>query len=151
MSLSPKSSDSLQAAKSVLRRQMRALLAGISKDVAAEESNRIWGTLQLKLVWQQAARVMLYMPIKGEVNILPLIEAGLASGKVICLPRFEEGSRCYGPARVKVPATELRPGPFGVLEPPVVAEAFAGSDGDVGAGHGGDARPLPAAPRGDHE
>ena len=30
-------------------------------------------------------------------------------------------------------------------------EAFAGSDGETATGHGGDARPLPAAPRGDHE
>lgn len=66
--------------------------------------------------WSRADCVMLYMPIRGEVNVRPLMELALEQGKRVVLPRCKENSylSLHFVAR---PDEELCAGSFGILEP----------------------------------
>lgn len=101
---------------------MRRVLAGMPADLAARDSDHVCSTLQSKSAWECALSVLLYVPLKGEVDIFPLIQKGLTASKVVCLPRFDAGSNSYSAVRVSSPQTELIAGPFGVLEPVPSAE-----------------------------
>ncbi len=113
-----------QGAKSHLRREMRQILAEMSADLAARGSDHVCSSLQAKSAWESASSVMLYVPMKGEVDILPLIQKGVTSGKLVCLPRFDADLYSYSAALVEPSQSELVAGQFGVLEPAPAAKVM---------------------------
>ena len=79
-------------------------------------SRSIAGRVQSLSAWSETVSVALYASLPGEVDTRPLIEAALAAGRRVLLPRVIgtgrlEFAQCVDPA-------ELVPGPFGVREPP---------------------------------
>ena len=64
-----------------------------------------------------------YAPKSEEVDILPLCEAALKSGKRLAFPR------CYGEGEMSFhfvsSLSELSPGKYGILEPPAEAPVFS--------------------------
>ncbi|WP_054950884.1 5-formyltetrahydrofolate cyclo-ligase [Numidum massiliense] len=71
--------------------------------------------------FQAAKTVLLYMPIRQEVDVRPLIECAWQNGQVVYLPHANKETKqieCY---RVNDLA-ELVPGVYGILEPPVQEE-----------------------------
>lgn len=67
--------------------------------------------------WRKAQTVGLYMPIRGEVDLCPLIAEAMAEGRTVLLPRCrpqEMGVMDF----VRVESTErLVPGAYNILEP----------------------------------
>lgn len=67
--------------------------------------------------WLAAKSVMLFAPLPDEVDIWPLVEEALATGKIVALPRYARLGRNYTAAIVRDPRADLIPGHFGIREP----------------------------------
>lgn len=85
-----------------------------SDRAAAEEKIRLY--LSAMASYRHAAILLFYMPIKSEVDILPLIREALDKGRKVALPRCENG-RGEMTFRYISALDELQKGRFGVLEP----------------------------------
>jgi 5-formyltetrahydrofolate cyclo-ligase len=101
--------------KAELRSTIRFRLGKISPAVRAVESIGLCERLEPQL---QSARVILFFaPLPDELDVWPLMEKLLASGKTAALPWFDPATETYLARRVENPAAEVVNGKFGVREP----------------------------------
>jgi 5-formyltetrahydrofolate cyclo-ligase len=73
--------------KHKLRRQMKETLAGMPADGAAAASRAACHRLLELQEYRSAGSVMLYAPIPGEVDCVPIAQAAWRGGKTVLLPR----------------------------------------------------------------
>ena len=85
--------------KARLRAEMKRMLAGIDEPWAAARSREVCDRLLASDLLGEGP-VMLFAPIPGEVDLGPLAEALIASGREICLPRMDWDQRTMAPALV---------------------------------------------------
>ncbi|MCD6304480.1 MAG: 5-formyltetrahydrofolate cyclo-ligase [Planctomycetes bacterium] len=70
-----------------LRTQMKATLAGMSAGDAAAASEAACSAVLELPEYRRSRAVMLYAPIPGEVDCIPIAMAAWAAGKTVLLPR----------------------------------------------------------------
>ena len=92
----------------LLRRQE---LTQQQRDAAAAAARK-----QLLPLLHDARRVMLYMPFRGELDTLPVMEWLEENGKEIVLPLTDKKTHTITPALVRS-AADLQPAAYGILEP----------------------------------
>ena len=140
----------LSEAKRLARRVVRLATEGMALGQAEEDSSAACLLILKSTVWQRASQVMLYVPMRGELNVNSLTENGLKDEKLIALPRFSVSKNAYEACGIDN-LSDLVPGKFGVLEPPpdcqtmdtkqldlaiVPGVAFAGLGSRLGRGGG---------------
>jgi 5-formyltetrahydrofolate cyclo-ligase len=103
--------------KAELRTRLRAVLQGLSPARRAEVSARACALLVRQKVWREARAVLFYAPLPDEIDLLPLLDLALASGKTAALPGFVPDTGVYGAFRIRDFAGDCAPGKFGVAEP----------------------------------
>lgn len=84
---------SVKEAKAALRRDIERRLAGMSPAAAAVASGAIVAKVRKLESFRTARRVMLYVPMRTEVDVGPLAVETLAAGGEVCLPAFDVASR----------------------------------------------------------
>lgn len=110
------SGEDLEAAKRALRRRMRRELDALSPAEVAAASKEALRRLDGVEEFRQAAEVLAYVPIPGEVAIGPVLEQVIAECKRLWLPVHDRlGNLRWGTVRN---LGDLRPGPWGLLVPP---------------------------------
>ncbi|MEW8979961.1 MAG: 5-formyltetrahydrofolate cyclo-ligase [Symbiobacterium sp.] len=67
--------------------------------------------------WAGAESVLLYLPVRGEVDTAHLVAAALDQGKRLLLPRVERAARRLALHRWSGRQDDLAPGAFGIPEP----------------------------------
>ena len=100
--------------KKELRRQCLEIRQNVpEKD---EKDRRIRHYLSSLVSYRFAPLLLFYAPIKGEVDVFPLISSALEKGKTVALPRCEDrfGQMTF---RLIRDVGELTPGIFGSPEP----------------------------------
>ncbi|NDV24222.1 5-formyltetrahydrofolate cyclo-ligase [Desulfovibrio sp. JC022] len=103
--------------KEIIRRQLlekRSALLG--QDVKSMSRNIVNTVLSLEQ-WGRAEEVLLYWPIRNEVDIRPLLENAWNSGKRLFMPccrKNEPGQMDFGVVRAEA---DLTSGSFGIKEP----------------------------------
>lgn len=110
------------------KRELRRQCLEIRKNVSEknEKDRKIRHYLSSLVSYRFASLLLFYAPIKGEVDVFPLIFAALKKGKKVALPRCEDrfGQMTF---RLIWDMSELTPGIFGSPEPseaaPVVSNA----------------------------
>lgn len=107
--------------KAALRAELLARRRTLPRDQAARLSGRILARLRELPAWAAAREVLLYAPVRGEVDVGPLLAELWARGTRVLLPRCRPNAPgeldlacCAGPE-------ELAPGTFGIPEPDPVA------------------------------
>jgi len=103
--------------KAELRAKIRAALKEISPVSRVSASNRLCAKLKNQSFFQTAAKVLFFAPLPGEVDVWPLLEASLAAGKTVALPRFNAAGENYSARRVQHLRTEIVSGQFNIREP----------------------------------
>ena len=102
--------------KKELRRHLLTVRSRLSSEYKKECSDIISGKVIQQSEYQEAKTVMFYMPVRGEVDVLPAFQAALLSGKRVILPKTEKEEksiRCYEVKGLK----DLEKGAYGILEP----------------------------------
>lgn len=115
----------VQQRKAELRAQLRSQLAELSAEQIAEGSTRIADRILSDDGWKNARSVLLFTPIRFEVDLVRVIREGIASGKVVCLPRYSQTNANYEAAVLHEWPSDLVKGGFGVLEPAPGCRAMA--------------------------
>ena len=100
--------------KRELRREMRRLRAQRDGASALAEGRGMARVLMKTQAWQSASCVMAYAAVCGEPDLTPILQAALAEGKTLVLPRCE--GRRLAACRV-TDLSRLRPGAMGIPEP----------------------------------
>jgi 5-formyltetrahydrofolate cyclo-ligase len=112
-----------------LRRELRQRLREVAPGQAAEASRRAAAHLAESLELAGARRVILYAALADELPSRPFFDAALDAGRPTFLPR-------PGPNAILEVAPvacweDLRPGRYGVLEPPAARPGSALAPGDL--------------------
>ena len=75
--------------KKSLRNIVNDLLVTVTADDIRDRSRRLAGHLTASALWREAGAVFGYMSFKKEILTRPLLDAALAGGKAVALPRVE--------------------------------------------------------------
>lgn len=104
--------------KAELRRQMKETLAGLDPVSKAFESmGKCVGFIQGK-AFKDAGLIVGFMPMKDELDILPILRTAIEQGKKVVLPRIIEGTnRMDFYAITGEPNQQTEPNAWGVYEP----------------------------------
>jgi 5-formyltetrahydrofolate cyclo-ligase len=107
-------SEEIAEAKSQLRQSLRKLRTSLGEETRVRASQSICDALEAWQIFQQSETILTYMPIKGEVDLTPLLERHPEKHWV--LPRIipEEDHRMVFHA---YDAARLVRHPFGMAEP----------------------------------
>lgn len=109
--------NSITTTKAALRKQILARRDALSAVTRAALSARITKRLAALESFQQARTVLAYMSMGSEFDTRDFIDAALAQGKALLLPRVDRGTRALSMHRVIDLQSELQPGTWGILEP----------------------------------
>ncbi len=79
--------------KNAIRTAMRARLTALDAAQRSEWSVAACARLIRSDAFQQATRVMLYMPMRSEVDVITVALEAFRLGKSVCVPRVPEGRK----------------------------------------------------------
>ncbi len=100
-----------------MRKRIREVLAAIGDDEAAEHSAAACALASAVPEFAAARTVMAYMPLAGEIDCVGVIEAAIAAGKSVAVPRVEIEQRRIAAVRIRSLDDDIRAGAFGIREP----------------------------------
>lgn len=103
--------------KAALRAQLLARRRALPKVEASRLSALALDRLRDLAAWRQAAEVLLYMPVRGEVDVSPLLAELWERGARVLLPRCRPGAPGELDLACCACPEELAPGAYGILEP----------------------------------
>jgi 5-formyltetrahydrofolate cyclo-ligase len=109
--------ESIREKKAAVRREVGGRLKAMSEAARRESSVRACALLLAQPEWQAAASVLLYAPMAGELDVWPVVEAALAAGKVVGLPRFVAAAGRYEVREVRDLTRDIVAGHYGIREP----------------------------------
>jgi 5-formyltetrahydrofolate cyclo-ligase len=102
--------------KASLRTRMRALLKGLPREQRDRESSAIAGGVRGLPGWGRG-RLLGYVPLGWEVDVMPLLREWLASGGEVHLPFWDPVAAEYRVRQVREWSKDLVAGPHGIGEP----------------------------------
>jgi 5-formyltetrahydrofolate cyclo-ligase len=108
--------------KASLRQEIRAALGKISLAMRIVESSELCARLEPQL--RSARRILFFAPLPDELDVWPLLEKLLPTGKICALPAFDPERQVYSARRVTNLETDIFAGKFGISEPLLSCEAM---------------------------
>lgn len=109
--------------KNALRTLYAERRANIDPEKKKKIDEKIINKFMSLATYRYAHTLLLYYPVKGEINIVPLIKKALEDGKRVALPRCEtNGAIMY--FHYINSLDDLIEGRFGIMEPKEDAELF---------------------------
>ncbi len=107
----------LREAKFALRARCLARRDALPERVHAAASAAIVAGIAALACWKDAPSVLLTLPIRSEWNSRPLLEAALAAGKRVALPRVDARTRTLELHSIRDPDADVAPGYQRIPEP----------------------------------
>ncbi len=106
-----------------LRKKYLEKRAAIPADIRAVRDGKICRNILSSAAYRYADIILMFYPMKEEVNILPLMEAAVAAGKQVAFPRChaEDHSMTFYFARS---ADDFEVASYGITEPKTSLAAF---------------------------
>ena len=109
--------------KAALRRELAAAARSLTSGEKQASDDAILRQVLRTPEYRRAGTVFLFVGHGDEIDTLPLLRQVLADGKRLCVPL------CTAPGRMECRAVrdlrDLRPGAYGILEPPADAPAVS--------------------------
>jgi len=103
--------------KAEVRRRIRWEMKRLSAATRATASAQVCSRIQQDRQWREARVVLLYVALRNELDVTPLLRDALSDGRTITIPGYDADRGVYVPRQVRDPGLELEPGVFGVAEP----------------------------------
>lgn len=107
----------MKLSKADIRMAMRLRTGTFPASKRATASEAICGLIRRSQHWQNAKSVLLFVPLKDEPDIWPLVEEAITGGRRVALPRFDPARQAYAACFVSDLEADLVPGKFGIAEP----------------------------------
>ncbi len=109
-----------------IRKKYLEKRAAISSEIRLDRDAKICRNILSSAVYRYADVILMFYPMKGEVNIFPIMEAALAAGKRVAFPRCnaEDHSMIFYFVTKK---EDFEAGSYGIMEPKTTLEAFDGA------------------------
>jgi 5-formyltetrahydrofolate cyclo-ligase len=111
-------------AKAELRQTLRAAVNQLSETERRTASERACSLLRCQTVWKEAQAILFFAPIKGEIDLTPLVKEAVAARKTVALPGFVSDRGSYDAFEVSDLGHDCVLGKFGVFEPSPSRPAF---------------------------
>ncbi|MBE6627741.1 MAG: 5-formyltetrahydrofolate cyclo-ligase [Ruminococcaceae bacterium] len=106
--------------KNELRGLLKERRASISPDEKKQLDRAVVESILRSSVYRNADTLLLFAPLTGEVNLLPLVRAARKDGKQVAFPRCDTNANRMA-FYLLTPAHRLAPGAYGIPEPPLEA------------------------------
>ncbi len=106
----------IKKVKDEIRREYAAKRDALSMDVRAQRSAKICNTAMNLISFRHAEIVLLYAPIKSEIDVIPLALAALEKGKAVAFPRCNKEDRTMK-FHFVTSLDELEVGAYNIMEP----------------------------------
>lgn len=126
----PLSGPALHSAKLAARSHGLAQRDALPADVRTAGSVAIAAGIAGLASWRDARAVLLTLPFGSEWNTRPLLDAALAAGKLVALPRVNRETRMLDLFALRDPDGDIQPGFRGIPEPRLSCPAVATADID---------------------
>ena len=112
--------------KKILRKEFMTARAGIPTEKKAVADDAMIKSLTEMFCYKTADTILLYYPVKNEIDILKLAEQALADKKRIAFPRCDKdtGKMTF---HAVTSLSELTEGAYGIPEPRATAQAIGNS------------------------
>lgn len=120
---------SASADKAELRRRVLCAIAELSQDYIERSDAAILEKLLRHPAYASAKAVFAYASVGREVSTAALLDRALSDGKLLALPVILPGGQME--FRRVLSSGELRPGRFGIPEPPECRETVVPRRGDI--------------------
>lgn len=133
----PQSPDAVATRKQALRERMTRLRREQPPHLARERTVAAQENLLRADCWRQATSVALYVGVNDEIGTGLLLEAAWREGRTLWLPRVRRGQPGLMDFVACASREQLRPGPFGLVEPEPELPGFGPEDVSAGAGGAG--------------
>lgn len=114
---SPESPDDLAERKQALRERMSTLRREQPAHLAKKRAEAAQNNLLMADCWRSASSVALYVGIRDEMDTSLLLDAAWNEERTLWLPRVRRGQPGIMDFVACASREQLRPGPFGLLEP----------------------------------
>ena len=109
-------SDNVRDVKRKLRNQYKQYRLTLPADVKADYDKRICDALMKMVSFKHSETILMYAPLAGEIDIMPIAERALEMGKKVAFPRCVEDPRNLDFKYVSS-TDELRSGSYSIAEP----------------------------------
>lgn len=108
--------DNVSLLKSELRRKYIAVRDALDKEYKRSAENSVISSIIALDEFKCADNLLLYYPVKSELNVLPLLSAARESGKTVAFPKCDKQTltMSFFEARNE---NDLRLGAYGIKEP----------------------------------
>ena len=103
--------------KNELRKELIARRAALSVDEVVSGSQGALELIRSLHEWKSAKEVLIYWPIKGELDVRPLISELWDRGSTVLMPRCRPDAAGEMDIACATCEDELKPGPFSIMEP----------------------------------
>ncbi len=120
-----------QNSKADWRRKISTALKNLPRKKRRTDSEKLRARLKEQNFFRAARSVLFFAPLPEEVDLWPLLEETINSGKVVALPCFDADKEIYTSRRVKNVHVEILSGQFGIREPSVGCVEMAPGDLDL--------------------
>ena len=106
----------IRARKNEIRAQYREKRAALPAELRHEYDEKICALFLNSITYRFAKAILLYAPLEGEIDCMPIAKRALEDGKLVAFPRCrsEEGRMDY---HVVKSLDELESGAYGIREP----------------------------------
>ena len=121
--MKPGEHNSVPIGKQPLRAEIHGRLTALEAGAREEAGRRVCARIREHRIWRNARSILLFWPIRDEINLWPLVREGVDLGNEIALPRFVAGTGVYEAAKVKDCSDGLSKGRYGIVEPAASAVA----------------------------
>jgi 5-formyltetrahydrofolate cyclo-ligase len=110
--------------KAQLRIVVRSKLLSITAEQRAELSSLACDSLRRQPIWTTAKSVLFYAKLPDELDLSPLIDEALASGKTVALPKYIQSAEGYAAFKISHSTQDCVVGKFGIIEPTAACAEF---------------------------
>ena len=106
----------IRARKNEIRAQYKAMRAEMPEEERRARDMRICTLFLSSITYRYAKVILMYAPLNGEIDVMPIAEQAWADGKIVAFPRCskEDSTMEY---HVVGSAEELESGSWGIREP----------------------------------
>jgi len=109
-------SDNVKDVKRKLRNQYKQYRLALSADVKADYDKKICEALMQLVSFKYSDTILMYAPLEGEIDVMPIAERALELGKRVAFPRCVEEPRNLDFKYVSS-LDELKSGSYSIAEP----------------------------------